>query len=330
MKRFFVATFTIMALLASYSIFSTSRRSTTANAQGLADVPEQAWDAPGIIRHEVNHAGTDNVTAGSTGSLSPISYHNGPLLSTPTAYIIWYGNWNRGNGTDTPEGQAIVEDFLSNVGGSGYYKINTTYSAGGYTISGNVNFTKGANETTDAYSQGTKLRDATVLKVVQTAISNGKLPADANGVYFVLTSSDVNETSGFCTQYCGWHTGTSSSLTSNGRLRYSFVGNAARCINACAAQSVSPNNNPGVDGMISVVAHELEEANTDPDPRSGWVDSGGAENADKCAWTFGSHQTTLPNGSVYNVSLGTRNYLIQRNLNATDNKCYIDFNLGWQ
>jgi hypothetical protein len=36
--------------------------------------------------------------------------------------------------------------------------------------------------------------------VVSGAISSGALPADANGVYFVLTSSDVNETSGFCTQ----------------------------------------------------------------------------------------------------------------------------------
>jgi hypothetical protein len=69
----------------------------------------------------------------------------------------------------------------------------------------------------------------------------------------------------------------------------------------------------------------LEEANTDPDPRSGWVDSSGAENADKCAWTFGSRQLTAPNGSIYNMTLGSRNYLIQRNLSAADNKCYIDF-----
>jgi hypothetical protein len=324
MKRLFLATFSIIALLAALSLLSTSHQTNTAHAQGKAVIPEAAQDAPGIIRHELNPHGADNVTAGGTTALSPISYHGGPLLATPTAYIIWYGNWNRGNGTDTPQGQQIVEDFLSNLGGSGYYNINTTYSAGGTTITGGVNFTAGANETTDAYSQGTKLRDATVLKVVQLAIQNGKLPADNNGVYFVLSSSDVTETSGFCTQYCGWHTGTSSSLTSNGRLRYSFVGNAARCINACAAQSVSPNDNPGVDGMISVVAHELEEANTDPDPRSGWADSGGAENADKCAWTFGANQTTLPNGSVYNVTLGTRHYLIQRNLNANDNKCYID------
>src|ERR1044071_2908367 len=116
MKRFFVATFTIIALLATYSMFTAPHRSNTAKAQGQAEIPEPAQDAPGRIKHELNPHGADNVTAGGTGSLSTISYHGGPLIGTPTAYIIWYGNWNRGNGTDTPQGQAIVEDFLSNLG----------------------------------------------------------------------------------------------------------------------------------------------------------------------------------------------------------------------
>jgi hypothetical protein len=81
-----------------------------------------------------------------------------------------------------------------------------------------------------------------------------KLPYDPNGMYFVLTSSDVNERSGFCTRYCGWHTAASPSV---GRIRYSFVGNANRCLSSCAIQSVGPNGNAGVDGMLSGLAHEL-------------------------------------------------------------------------
>lgn len=334
MKRFLVATFTIIALLATFSLFTAPHRSNTARAQGRTDVPSQAEDAPGILKkeHGLNPRGLDNVTAGSTGTISPpITYHGGALIPTPTAYIIWYGNWNQTNGTDTASGQQIVRDFLTNVGGSNYYAINKTYSAGGYTISGGVNFVAGANETTDAYSSGKKLTDAAVQTIVNRAISNGSLPYNPDGVYFVLTSSDVGESSGFCSNspfgYCGWHTAGTPSV---GHVRYAFVGNAARCLSGCAAQSVSPNNNPGVDGMVSVIAHELEEANTDPDPRSGWADSNGAENADKCAWTFGQNQTTLPNGSVYNVTLGSRHFLIQRNLSAADNKCYIDGVLGLQ
>ncbi|HEX8088158.1 MAG TPA: hypothetical protein VF762_04855, partial [Blastocatellia bacterium] len=153
--------------------------------------------------------------------------------------------------------------------------------------------------------------------------TSGRLPYDANGVYFVLTSSEVTETSGFCTKYCGWHTAATPSA---GHVRFSFVGNANRCLNACSAQTISPNGNAGVDGMISVIAHELEEAVTDPDPRSGWVDSGGAENADKCAWTFGQSQTLLPNGAWANMQLGTRWYLIQRNLkhSTSGDTCNVD------
>jgi hypothetical protein len=42
--------------------------------------------------------------------------------------------------------------------------------------------------------------------------------------------------------------------------------------------------------MASIIAHELEEAATDPDLNA-WYDRRGMENADKCAWTFGSTST---------------------------------------
>lgn len=63
--------------------------------------------------------------------------------------------------------------------------------------------------------------------------------------------------------------------------------------------------------MISVIAHELEEAVTDPDLNA-WWDNRGYENADKCAWTFGSQW--IANGACANVVLGSRNFLIQRKL----------------
>lgn len=289
---------------------------------GIANAQSEGAGAPEVIQHRTNSHGPDIgfVTPGGTGSLSPILYHNGPLINTPVMYLIWYGNWNQANGSDTSAGQQIVRDFANSIGGSNYFNINTQgYNAGGFTISGNVTF---GGETSPGYTHGTRLRDSNVLTIVNEAITGGHLPYNANGVYFVLTSSDVTEQSGFCTKYCGWHTAATPSA---GHVRYSFVGNANRCLNACSAQTVGPNGNAGVDAMISVIAHELEEATTDPDPRSGWADSGGAENADKCAWTFGGIQTTLPSGAVYNMTIGTRHYLIQRNLAAVDNKCYTDY-----
>jgi hypothetical protein len=239
-----------------------------------------------------------------------INYHGGPImLGTVNVYYIWYGNWSGNTAV------SILTDFAQNLGGSPYYNINTTYYNGSNVhISNAVNY---AGSTTDNYSQGTSLSDSQVKTVVSSAISSGRLPLDSNGVYFVLTSSDVTATSGFCTQYCGWHThGTISGLD----VKYSFVGNPDRCPSACEAQTTGPNGNAGADGMASIIAHELEEAATDPDLNA-WYDTRGYENADKCAWTFGT-TSTASNGAKYNMTLGSRNYLIQQNwVNALGGYC---------
>jgi len=266
-----------------------------------------------IIKHRKNPHKLNSVPAGSTGTITPpITYSGGAMIAAPTTYFIWYGNWNQANGSDTPAGQQILRDLAYGLNKSPYFQINTTYANASYPISG---ATAVGRESADAYSQGSRLRDSSVLAIVRHAIAAG-MPYDPNGVYFVLSSSDVSERSGFCTQYCGWHFWGSAS--GGQRLRYSFVGNANRCLSSCASQTVGPNGNAGVDGMASVVAHELEEAVTDADGTA-WFDANGAENADKCAWTFGQSRTTLASGAVYNLTLPTaagttRNYLVQRNL----------------
>jgi hypothetical protein len=243
-----------------------------------------------------------------------ISYHGGPVMTgTVDIYYIWYGSW--GSNTAT----TILPDFISHLGGSSYEHINTTYYNGSNThVSGAISY-KGAY-TTSAYL-GTSLSDAQILQVVADALSGNHLPYDANAIYFVLTSKEVNASSGFCTQYCGWHT---SGSTSKGKVRYAFVGNPDRCITSCADQSTSPNGNAGADGMASIIAHESEEAISDPDINA-WYDSRGEENADKCAWTFGTEKTAS-NGSKYNITLGSRNYLIQQNwVNASGGYCAMSY-----
>ncbi|HEY4139408.1 MAG TPA: hypothetical protein VGN65_13180, partial [Casimicrobiaceae bacterium] len=210
--------------------------------------------------------------------------------------------------------ETILSTLASSIGGSPYFNINTTYYNGSNThVSNSVSF---GGSTSVGYSQGTALNDSQIQAVV--ASTN---PTDTNGVYFVLTSKDVTATSGFCTQYCGWHT---HGAINGHDIKYSFVGNPDRCPSACAAQTTSPNGNPGADGMASIISHELEEAVTDPDLNA-WFDRSGQENADKCAWTFGS-TSTASNGSQYNVTFGGKHYLIQRNwLNSGSGSCAMSF-----
>ncbi|HVF44415.1 MAG TPA: hypothetical protein VM936_15430, partial [Pyrinomonadaceae bacterium] len=55
-------------------------------------------------------------------------------------------------------------------------------------------------------------------------------------------------------------------------------------------------------------------------------DSTGYENADKCAWTFGHFQYQTASGAWANMRLGTRDYLIQRNLQqiSSGDLCKVD------
>jgi hypothetical protein len=255
---------------------------------------------------------SDKASAGAakSGGGNGILYHGGPVMTaTKNVYYIWYGNWS-GNTAPT-----ILTDLMNNLGGSPYFNINTTYYNGSnQKVSNSVVY---AGNTTDNYTYGKSLADSQIQQVVSDAITSGRLPKDTSGVYFVLTSSDVTASSGFCTQYCGWHT---HGTIGGSDIKYAFIGNPDRCPSACAAQTTSPNGNAGADGMASIIAHELEEAATDPDLNA-WYDRSGEENADKCAWTFGT-ESTASNGSKYNMTLGMRNYLIQQNwVNASGGYC---------
>jgi hypothetical protein len=255
------------------------------------------------------HHGINNHAGGGGRGGFGISYHGGPVIEgTVNVYYIWYGDWSNNTAVN------ILTDLANNIGGTPYYNINKGYydlvNGGKRNVTGLVHY---AGSTTDAYSQGTSLDDNGVFAVVNHAVSTAALPEDTNAVYFVLTSADVNETTGFCTQYCGWHWfGTDSA---GHDLRYAFVGNPDRCPSACEAQTTSPNGNAGADGMASIITHELEEANTDPEGNA-WYDRQGNEDADKCAWNFGTEQTAA-NGSKYNVVWGGKQYLVQQEWKVT-------------
>ena len=53
----------------------------------------------------------------------------------------------------------------------------------------------------------------------------------------------------------------------------------------CDPQSTITTESQGLAALANVSGHELSEARADP-RGSGWYDSSGQENGDKCAWTF--------------------------------------------
>lgn len=272
-------------------------------------------------------AGKSSPTSASvTGGVGAVTYQpGGPIISSPNIYVIWYGNWDSAScsapsgGSSTP---SIVNDFLDKLGESSWNKINTTYYQ---IIGGKKTYVQPTADvegcTVDTGSQGLSLdadTGAQISDVVENALSTKTLPTDPNGVYLVLTASNV-QVADFANVLCAYHWSYESARAT---IKYAFVGDASTNLAKCSVQvSNSPNGNPAADAMVSVIAHEFVEAVSDPTGTS-WTDQAGFENADKCAWTYGSASKTA-NGSFANMTLGARQYLIQQNVAANSNKCVL-------
>eukprot|EP00897_Mesotaenium_endlicherianum_P000059 jgi/Mesen1/10053/ME000073S09332 len=250
----------------------------------------------------------------------PPTHHGGPVMSAPVkVYLIWYGNWNQ-PGLASATSQAIVRNFIYSfnvprasyaptvASVAGWHAINFQYyGPGGATVTPSVVL---QGEVSDSYSRGGanggySLTDGDIQAIATASLRSqgGAFPDDTNGIYFVLTSPDVKK-GGFCTDYCGWHSAMS---VAGQAIKYAFVGNpATQCINGCASQFYSgyaaPNGDTGADGMVNIIAHELEEAATDPQLNA-WYNSAGYENADICVWSWGTVLKTA--AAVNKVNVGS-------------------------
>ncbi|KAL2917040.1 hypothetical protein HK105_203472 [Polyrhizophydium stewartii] len=255
----------------------------------------------------------------------PIHYNIGaPVVTDPIkVHLIYYGDW-------TASQKSLVETFIKGIGASKWWDVERKYY---FQKSANASKTYISNQvslgsiTTDDYSLGKSLEGDDLPNLIQSKIDAGALPEDTNAVYFVMTAGDVDESGGsrsFCTDYCGYHSSTRSQ--SGKDLLYAMVGLPTACVAACVPainQNVSPNNDIGVDAVLSVVAHELAEAASDPmyDSRA-WEDNVKDENADKCAYNYGKTLRDA-NGARYNMGWGGRNYLIQQNWDPVKQACAL-------
>jgi hypothetical protein len=270
--------------------------------------------------------------AASTAVDNGIQYHGGQILDDANgvnAYFIRYGDWSK----DTAA-QKVLVNFITHIGGSSYFNVNTTYYSLAPGPNGKpavkdrvINAVHYMGSTTDSYSYGSTIDDNALANIVGNAVTDGRLPLDINGVYFVLTSADVMEASGFCTAYCAFH-GYASSPDGTINLPTAFVGNAElQCPNFCIWDDQTPlSGNLGADGMANMMAHELEESVTDPFGDAWWVTGTGNENGDQCLFTFPGpfHSGSASDPQPPDMKFGGIPYLIQENwVNAKGGYCAI-------
>jgi len=286
--------------------------------------------------YEINalqNAPGNRPTGGGGGGGTGISYHGGPVLQagTKVAAVYWAntpiypGAPATGVGDGANDG-SLIGFFLRSLSGSSYFNINSTYyDASNQHILNSVAYTQFLANTSNVPADGATVTDAQMLQMLQTAFNTQGLNYDPNTLYAIFTAGKVNLGGGFGTQYCAYHThGTVTIGTSKYVVLYAAMPYDAAYPGACTNASTSPNGDVGADAEVNTLAHETEETTTDM-MANAWFDVRGYENADKCAWTWGTTYTTS-NGGLANMNLGGKDFLVQRNwVNVAPGGCALKY-----
>ena len=326
--------------------FASDSSSSQSNNRGItAKEDGSAAEAEGAAANKSNHAHFDrngkadgivmpvrNASLQTAKGTGVITYHGGPVLLAPKVYTIFYGTWSNPCSATNNSTAGVINNLFANINSSAWYRTNTSYySVTAGTLAKNYSNTSlalggCANVNAPAASLdfvgGTQVSDVALAQIA----ANNWTPTSQD-IYFVLTSSDVN-VSGFKTSFCGYH---GVLPTASVTAQYSFVGDSAANVGCTSSiiSTLSPNGNPTADAMVSVIAHELVETVSDP-LLNAWYDqtpTGGYENADKCAWIFGTPSTnptntfTTTGGAKANAVAGALNFFLQENAAANTNSC---------
>jgi hypothetical protein len=226
------------------------------------------------------------------GTSNDLYYHGGiggiGVETAPKIYLVlWGSQWNNND----PSGEeAILHNFYSGVGGSHWLNSVTQYCQG---VTSGTYFCNGAgtpagNQTgilagiwyDNIKAAPSKPRQSQLAsEAVRAAQFFGNTTASKNAsVQYVIATAHGSNASGFGTQYCAWHSSTSSTA---GNVAYT---NLPYITDAGASCGANFNGLGAKAGITIVGGHEMAESVTDQFPNGGWLDSGGAENGDKCAW----------------------------------------------
>jgi serine protease len=210
-----------------------------------------------------------NVMGHASSSGGNLLYKGGPVQHNPKIYIVFWGsNWK----TTDPEYTRLVS-FFNGLSGSQWNNTVTQYYDNSAHISNDATV---GGTWIDTASVPSRPGSSAVASEAKRAESHfGYQGTDAN--YWVAIESG-HDPSGFKTQWCAWHSSTS---TTSGTISYTDFPYQSDAGASCGANSVSGT----YDGVTIVGGHEEAETETDPQPSSGWVDSSGSEIGDKCAWT---------------------------------------------
>jgi hypothetical protein len=217
-----------------------------------------------------------------------MTYHGGVIMTSATIKAIFWGtSW--GSPGDKITG---MDSFYGGWNNSNYANTNVEYTGSNGRV-GAGSIYQGHVVDTSAASGGASTQ--AILAEVNKLVSSGSIVPDAGGNGYYPVYTDVPRGNA---GYCGWHAaGTSPTGV---RIQFAFFFKLDGDPGCDPADSTT-GHSQGLAAIANISGHELSEALTDPASPGAWYDSKGAENGDKCAWTFGAPSVTLSNGSRWKV-----------------------------
>jgi hypothetical protein len=300
-------------------------------------------------------------TAGAAGAAAAsqpdIKYWGGQVIRGQRVVAIYYnpdvlfpGGPNPGTVGTAGNDHSLLGYFLSHLGGSSYWAINTTYFQDPGT---GPEYVRGTMEYTSFWAPSHGPSGAEVVdykhmaRLVEEGFASGAYTYDPSTLYMIFTGPRVNLGGGFSWEklsYCAFHTAyyrPNGQIVQMSAMPYDAdftPAHPSKYRYICVPQNGAPNGDVGVDGNVSAMSHEIEETATDPyktafsgvDGFSGWYDINGEENGDKCAYTYGPTLTRNAQG-FWNLTIGGRPFLVQQNwANTTPQGCRTSYTAGTQ
>jgi hypothetical protein len=272
--RFVVSAFVVAGMCAAPAFAQSDRSIKTETQLQMPDTPMLgAHFARGVRAAEVSQAPSN----------PNLIWHNGAIMTSSQVIAIYWGrSWTGSN----PK-IAGLASFYAGLNASSYMNTNTEYTGTNGQVGKAVTYAGAYVDTTSAPK--TAPRTSTILAEVCKVIPANQLAT--NGYYPVYVDTKRGHAG-----YCAWHSyGTCNGVPIQFGFFFNLDGDPG-----CDPGDVVTGHSQGLAALGNVSGHEISEAVTDP-RNGGWWDSTGAENADKCAWTFGDPFVTLNNGTQWMV-----------------------------
>ncbi|MHB8507539.1 MAG: hypothetical protein ACYDGR_02675 [Candidatus Dormibacteria bacterium] len=264
-----------------------------------------------VAAHDVYHANAAKSKPGGGGSTN-LSYHGGVggvgVETNPAVYLV-YWNWTSDPSSVAP----YYERFLNGVGGSSWNNSVTQFCQGvatgtitcgsSGTHAGNpTGLLKGTwSDSNPVPSSPTQSQLAAEAVRAAAHFLNTTAASNSSAQYIIATPTG-HSSSGFGRQYCAYHSSTSSN---DGNVAYTNMPYIPDAGAGCGANFVNSGPAGALDGVSIVGGHEMAETETDQFPNGGWLDGGGKENGDKCAWI------STGQGASADIALSTGTFAVQ-------------------